>query len=225
MRTWTLALCALAFGPAATALAVVDVQLYGGARSALAKSSDTATDDEDAPTAATADDTTKYSGTEIGLALHFNPIPMVGVGFFAQQHQAAHTEDDVKESVETTTVGPEVQLRLPLGLVTPFLRAGYTLYGRQTMTAEPKGDAASASDIEKAELDSKVAGFHIGIGARFSLAPMVGLSLQGDIGQEKLTVEKAKVIMNGTSIDADVDDAEKVDWNSQAIQLGLDVSI
>lgn len=246
MRNSTRMFAVLLVAQSAPALAGVDIQVMGGARTAKA---DYEVGDEEK--------TMDVKSTEFAFALHVSPSKVLPVAFgvfgamnkydmsaiFEEQIEAATDAgmdggfnfDDPKASLTGTTYGPEVMAWVPIPFFKPFLRASYamgTYEFKRTVDYDVNGLDGELSESIK----YKSSGYGIGFGFNYSPVPLLGLIVEYNLGQDQLEATSAKQTNSATSggvtisseedveIDDLADDEKKRDVASGAVRLGLSLS-
>ncbi len=179
----------------------------------------------------------QVGGTEYGLSVHADPIPLVpfSFGLFARKNALdikPIVEDSLADAVATNTqslpvtwsytgsvdgiiYGPEVMAWLNLKSWLPYLRASYIL-GKYTEKYSAEGTinipnfAVSSTTTFKNEYDAS--GFGIGIGCQYRPWKLIGFTLEYSILTEDLKLKKmsrqTQTALNGAN---QTDTSEDID--------------
>jgi hypothetical protein len=141
-------LCTAAALSASPAFALFNVQVLGGQRSATLKDDSGDVD---------------VKGSELRVAAHVDPIPLVPIGFGVAFAQTTLDGDGIKQ-IDGTDIDLEIEAWLPLevaGLV-PYAKIGYTIAGEYEAESEVLRGV-------KAKFTPSGASFHAGIKYEFLL--------------------------------------------------------
>lgn len=186
------------------ALAAMDLQLFGGSRSAQWEYEK--------------EDETKHekpvTSTELGLALHVNPFKKapISFGLTVQQNDfdlakavkdqyedvTIESDDGIAHAIENSTAnlkgltyGPEVMAWIPMlkDSFRLFLRLGYTVGTYDVIADFKAGPDVSA----KTEDNYKVSGTHYGLGFIYAPAKHFGFLVEYSLSQQTMDVQKGKV--------------------------------
>lgn len=190
---------------AGSAFAIFDVQVMAGKRWYV-------TDDAD-------EDGGKFQAQEFDLAAHLDPIPVVPVAFgLSFQIINPRTEDLHVDTAKGFQGGLDFMGWLPfVPVITPYARLTLPLFG--SWVVESKADDGTGGTV-KAVSTSKVTGYRLGVGGKFSLLPVLDLLFEANLGQEKNKVTETKV--DGEKVD---DDGDSTNFKSNAIMLGVEMGL
>lgn len=192
---------------AGSAFALFDVQVMAGKRWYV-------TDEAD-------EDGGKFAAQEFDLAAHLDPIPVVPVAFGVSfQVINPRTEDLHVDAAKGFQGGLDFMGWLPfVPVVTPYARLTLPLFG--SWVVENKGTDATTNTEYKTVTTSKVNGYRLGVGAKYSLLPVLDLLFEANLGQEKNKVTEAKV--DGEKVDGA--DGDETTFKSNAIMLGVEMGL
>ena len=134
------------------------------------------------------------AATELVVAAHLDPIPLVPVAFGARVAQSTWRAEDYPSlasvsSAQLTTAAVDVTAWLPLvPVATPYVRLSVPVYGAYAVKGKLQGAAASAY-----EETGSVSGADLGLGLRFSILPLVKILIEVNHGAETYQQESVKV--------------------------------
>jgi len=196
------------------AFALVDGQLEIGKRSAKFS---------------TDDYSESMGGTEVELAVHVDPIPLIPVAaglYLINQKYDPDKDGDVlaNDSFSGSQIGIEVMAWLPIPLydLEPYAKLGYSFFGAYTGSASSRTAIIDNAEVTgKSETEYSLTGVHYGVGIRWNVIPLVGLLFEVDLASE--TLELTKYSVGGEDLDLDDIDAEDVAVSSNAILIGAEV--
>ncbi len=138
------------------------------------------------------------------------PIPMITLGFGPGYEMNMVREGDTSySSVDTATIS-KISAKVLAGVDLPL--TGLGVYGKLGYTF--MGNGLFKGDSSKTEFS--VSGTNLSLGLRYKLAPFVGLLLEANMGQEKLTDYKIDGVKIGDG---------EFDAKSTAVMLGVNVGI
>jgi hypothetical protein len=129
--------------------------------------------------------TTKYSGSEMGVSLHLDPIPLVPVSFGVGVTMPTVEKDSTK--VTGLLVDLQVTGWSPISLAgfTPYATLGYIAKGAYGFEG-----TLTVNNVEEDVTYAYLAtGNSIGIGTRYSLIPLVEFMLEYKMRTEKLSID------------------------------------
>jgi len=181
---------------------LVDVQALAGKRSGDFKTKGS--------------DASKLEGTEIVVAAHLDPIPLVPIAFGASFHVQTWDKDKLEvKSAESSLVNLEVMAWIPaVPIVTPYAKVGYTVVGAMHV----KSDVDLGAGPQELDRLYKVSGYNLTAGVNYPMIPLVGILLEADMGTHEIAPDKIK--LGGTELDGD---AYKATSSTTAFRLGLQV--
>lgn len=168
------------------ASALISVQALGG----LYK----ATDDRDGTK-------TDYSGSEIALAAHLDPIPLVPIGFGLTFNLPNATGKPTGASGDFTmtayNLGVSLKAWSPVGIfgVKPYLKLGYIVLGVTTFKG-PFDVLGTKVDIETIYKNS---GAQISAGLEYSLLPLISALFEVESQNTTLKVDELKGLPEGST--------------------------
>ena len=162
-----------------------------------------------------------YSATDVDVAAHIDPIPLVPISFGVKADFGSIDHSDVQtglgySSVSTAAIakaGLDIMAWVPLvPIVTPYVRLDIPVVGTQTIKGTAGGVAATRT--------SNINGFDLGIGGKFSLLPLIKVLVELDqnMESEKIKSETA----NGGNVTYD---SSNVALNSRAFFVGVEVGL
>jgi len=135
------------------------------------------------------------SGTEMKVAAHLDPIPLVPVGFGLSLSQITWDKSDNLgfKSLDGFEVGLEVQAWLPidLGGFQFYGKLGYTAMGAYVTTLT---DATTGQDYK---LAYKPSGTYLAVGAKYLFLLRLGVMLEMESGNRKLAFDEVKDLPAG----------------------------
>ena len=168
-------------------------------------------------------------GSELHLAVHLDPIPLVPVAFGLSYgminasktktfNLATDTDFEVKE-ITGHELSLEIMVWSPIDLfnITPYLKAGYVPYGVYTFAGSLEADGNS-TDLD---LLYGTSGSLVSLGLKWAPLPLVGLLFEAQNAISKLSfdeVEKATGINVG-------DLKPSASMKSWSYMVGLEVGI
>ncbi|HYX35680.1 MAG TPA: hypothetical protein VE954_21500 [Oligoflexus sp.] len=133
------------------------------------------------------------SGTELKVAAHLDPIPLVPVGFGLSLSQINWDKSDklAYKSLDGFEVGLEVEAWLPidLGGLQFYGKLGYTIAGAYVATAETAG--------QEYKLAYKPSGTYINVGAKYNFLFRLGVMLEVEQGTRELSFDEVKDLPAG----------------------------
>jgi hypothetical protein len=187
----------------ASAFAIIDGQLLVGKGSTEAKATS---------------GSESISSTDVKIAGHVDPIPLVPVAFglyglkqeFDSNKSGSHFGF---KSFSGMQIGLEVMAWFPLDIkeITPYAKLGYSIYGPYTY----KMDQASRS----VEIDYSQKGLHLTAGLRWSPLVLISGLLEFDYAKTTLTPDTAKI--DGQK--DDINNYKSVDLTAMTILIGAQV--
>lgn len=134
-------------------------------------------------------------GTELKVAAHLDPIPLVPIGLGLSLSQITWDKSDELgfESMDAFEVGVEVQAWLPIDL------GGFQFYGKLGYTAAGAyvatfNDATTSQDYK---LAYKPSGTYLAVGAKYLFLLRLGVMLEMESGNRKLTFDEVKDLPAG----------------------------
>jgi hypothetical protein len=135
------------------------------------------------------------SGTELKVAAHLDPIPLVPIGFGLSLSQINWDKSDdlAFKSLDGFEVGLEVQAWLPidLGGFQFYGKLGYTAMGAYVSTL---ADATTGLDYK---LAYKPSGTYLAVGAKYLFLLRLGVMLEMESGNRKLAFDEVKDLPAG----------------------------
>ncbi len=152
--------------------------------------------------------------TEVKLAAHLSPIPLVPIAVGAGLSTLSFENKGERENYQAMTGGLELLAWIPTPIsITPYARLNYILFGAL------KGDV---KDSPTSSLTWKISGLHMAIGVRYSLIPLVSLLAEYDLGSSD-TFKADSVTVNGVT----VADKSSMDMtgSSNAILIGAEIGL
>lgn len=164
---------------ATPSFALISGQVMAGKRTGTSKSSTAGAE------------STKLDGTEIGAAVHIDPIPLVPVSFGLDLRSTSYDakKNTDMDSLSSLTADLEVMAWLPMvPVLTPFARLGYTIFGATKVAT--KTTTAPEINIDAAY---KLSGYTIGLGAKFSVLPLIGVFVEYDMSTQESKFDKSTV--------------------------------
>lgn len=173
-----------------------------------------------------------YIGGEIGLSVlaQLSPYFPLALGGSILHQNLKGDSPDRKESYSGTLLAAELMTWANLGFLSPFVKGSYDLYSDHNLKIEGEQQKFFSVDEESTktivEVEGKVSGYHIAVGTKFRLAPLINAVLQGDMAEEKFKSDRFNVSQSGFGFfveESDIMPERKV--MSYAISLGLDVGI
>jgi hypothetical protein len=171
----------------------------------------------------------KLSGSEIRLALHLDPIPLVPVAFglsygmISSNAKANFTLATANDYKVTETTGYELALEImvwsPIDLfnITPYLKAGYIPYGAYTF-AGTYDLAGTSTDLDLLYGSS---GSLVSFGLKWAPLPLVGLLFEAQNTISKLSFDKLEEAA-GSNLPVSSPSASMKSWS---YMIGLEVGI
>jgi hypothetical protein len=155
---------------------------------------------------------------EIALAAHLDPIPLVPVSFGASVAIGTLRKDDIGGDTGSV-VEPALEVCgwLPMvPFVTPYARLKIPVMSTLIMKGK--------TDLGTEEVDyvatSKLSGYHLNVGAKWSPLPVVKLLVEIGKGMETSKLDEYK--LDGSKEDVD---AESVKANSDNFMIGVEIGI
>ena len=166
------------------------------------------------------------AATEVALAAHIDPIPLVPVSFGLKVSSATLNESDLKSgsnitSISTSTMmeaGLDVMAWIPLvPIVTPYARLNIPVYGLWK-TAGKAGIPGGPSDDFTS--DGRVSGAQLSVGVKYSPLPLIAVLFEVNRAAENWKQQDAKFAGQSQSADS-----KTHTLNSNAVFLGLEVGL
>jgi hypothetical protein len=158
---------------------------------------------------------------EVNVAAHVDPIPLVPVAFGAGVALGNLRKGDWGKDVETAQVfqaGLDIMAWLPfVPVVTPYARIKVPLVG--TITTKEKITPTSGGS-EELKSTTKLTGYHLNAGVKYSPLPLIKLLVEVGMGMEKSKLDEAKV--DGKKVDAPKDSN---DAKSKTLLVGLEIGL
>lgn len=184
-------------------LALIDAQALVGQRSGTMKLSNEGSKD--------------VSGSEIKVAAHIDPIPLIPIAFGVYMTTASLGDAGSLKGLKGTEFGAEVMAWLPIGIAgfKPYVKIGYTPFGAYTGDYEVEGQKLSTA---WGASGSRIAG-----GIKYSPLPLVALLFEVEQGSMELDFDEIK---DAAGVSADVSlPNDNSELSSLGIFLGLEVGI
>lgn len=157
--------------------------------------------------------------TEIDLAAHIDPIPLVPVAFGASLGLGTLRKEDLgSEAVSGSTFEASLEVMAWLSMVpvvTPYARLKYPVVGSTSQEFKSSG--------VKIEATGKLSGPHINAGVKWGPLPLVKVLLEAGMGMQ--TGETTEVKVGGTKATLTSDDKKAQNTNSKCFLLGVEVGI
>lgn len=193
----------LSFLITSPSMALIDAQALVGKRNGTMKLSNEGSKD--------------VSGSEVKLAVHVDPIPLVPIAFGVYMATANYDDVGSLKSLKGSEFGAEVMAWLPLGVAgfKPYVKIGYTPIGAYT------GDYQISNT--KVSTAWGASGTRIAGGIKWSPLPLMALMFEVEQASIKLDFDEIKDAANipeGTSLPND--DSE---ISGLGVFLGLEVGI
>ena len=169
------------------------------------------------------------SGNETRVAVHLDPIPLVPVAFGVSYGMVSSSDEGVftltnaDDYKVTETEGHELAVELmvwsPIDLfsITPYLKAGYVLYGAYQFNGQYT--VPVTGDVEDLDLVYGTSGSLITLGLKWSPLPLVGLLFEAQNTQNNLSFDKLEEAA-GVSTGIDSPSASASSWS---YMIGLEV--
>ena len=166
------------------------------------------------------------SATEVALAAHIDPIPLVPVSFGARVSQAALNTKDLKNyygaaSVSTASVleaGLDIMIWVPLvPIFTPYARLNIPVYGVWKVAGSATNGSATPRDFTH---DARVSGAQLSVGFKYSPLPLIGVLLEVNHAAETWKETESKVAGQSLAVDA-----KNHVLTSNALFLGVEVGL
>jgi len=166
------------------------------------------------------------SATEVALAAHIDPIPLVPVSFGARVSQAALNTKDLKNyygaaSVSTASVleaGLDIMIWVPLvPIFTPYARLNIPVYGLWKVAGSATNGSATPRDFTH---DARVSGAQLSVGFKYSPLPLIGVLLEVNHAAESWKETESKVAGQSLAVDA-----KNHVLTSNALFLGVEVGL
>lgn len=144
------------------------------------------------------------SGSEFGVGVHFDPLPLVPVAVGASFSAVSLDKEAFSPSADLagfSALHLDIIAWVPMvPVVTPFARLKYNLSGKLKV---------EYADPTKDDIDADVSGYHLSVGLKYGLIPLLSLTLEVGQGYQK----------------ADKVDGSERDLNSSFVGVGLEVRI
>lgn len=159
-------------------------------------------------------------GTDMTAAAHLDPIPLIPVGFGFYYSQLSYDPNQFStlglKSLTGSEIGLEATAWLPMiPILTPYLKVGLPVYSDfkgSTVSTDPTTGVESDVDVT-----FKSSGVRLGVGAKFSLIPLVAILAEAGLGQQKLKLEKSAGVTANPKTE--------FDYKSTAFLVGVQVGI
>lgn len=155
---------------------------------------------------------------EIALAAHLDPIPLVPVSFGASVAVGTLRKDDIGgDTGSVLEPAIEVCAWLPMvPVITPYAR--FKLPVMATVVKKGKDDFG-AGEVDYVAT-SKLSGYHLNIGAKWSPLPIVKLLVEIGKGMETSKLDEFEI--DGSKEDLD---ADSVKANSDNFMVGIEIGL
>jgi len=193
------------------AMALFDLQLLIGQRSGTLKDTDSG-------------DSDKIKGSEVQLAGHVDPIPLVPVAFGL--YLANYNMNDIDNANLKSATGLEggfqVYAWLPLGIigVKPYAKLSLPLYSAIKVDGTVAGELDGVATDFSTSIQAETSGMHLHFGLGWSPIPLVTLLAEANISDQKLKSKEVKVA--GQKVDG-MD--FKRDYKSTAFLVGVEIGL
>jgi len=160
---------------------------------------------------------------EIMAAAHIDPIPFVPVSFGADVTLGTLKKGDLPYSgisqAKTFEAALDVMAWIPMvPVITPYVRVRLPVVG--TWTEEFTAPDINGNSV-KYEATSKISGYDLHVGAKWSPIPLVRIMAEVGKGMETLKPDEYKVAGTKTSIP----DSKSQDLGSSLFMVGVEVGI
>ena len=168
----------------------------------------------------------QVSATEVALAAHVDPIPLIPVSFGVRASSAALNTNDLKSYYGAASVssalmveaGLDVMVWVPLiPIITPYARLNLPVYGIWKVAGAAANGNPTPSDFTH---NGKVSGVQGSIGFKYSPLPLISVLFEVNRAAETWKESEAKVGGQGVSVDS-----KSHALNSNAVFLGLEVGL
>ena len=183
-------------------LALIDAQALVGQRNGTMKLSNDGSQD--------------VSGSEVKIAAHIDPIPLIPIAFGVYMATADLGDAGSLKGLKGTEFGAEVMAWLPVGLAgfKPYVKIGYTPFGAYKGDYEVSGQKLSTA---WGASGSRIAG-----GIKYSPLPLIALLFEVEQASMKLDFDEIK---DAAGFSPDLLPNDDSELSSLGIFLGLEVGI
>ncbi len=168
----------------------------------------------------------QVSATEVALAAHVDPIPLIPVSFGVRASSAALNTNDLKSYYGAASIssalmveaGLDVMVWVPLiPIITPYARLNLPVYGLWRVAGATANGNPTPTDFSH---NAKVSGVQASIGFKYSPLPLISVLFEVNRAAETWKESEAKVGGQGVSVDS-----KSHALNSNAVFLGLEVGL
>jgi len=165
--------------------------------------------------------------TEMVASVHVDPIPLVPVSAGASLAlQTWNAADFNAKTAAGSELGLEVMAWVPMvPFLTPYAKLRYVVMGK-ILT---EGEVTETNELTGIPVTSKTAaqratsGFHLNLGAKFSVLPLVSVLVELGNGFGEAQLEEYKKAGVKETLSSDAKKADKM--NSRALLIGVEVGI